>query len=507
METKGYSFPSLLYTEKPVGIDIDGQVFRDLKLAGTPEGEEYDALTEVMSRLPSRSDIEKRRELFDCLRKMRRKAGGDFTKDPFGALGFALWEVKNYDAAFSRRTDGARAVIFACLCGLFCDFCLLAAELKGKGSLLSDFSEFFRSYRNKEGYSEFESEAAKLRRSLPEAFFSVKYRTGGDLSPEEPENEGFVSRITDRLSDEPEEGEELPPEYELIPDERPSDAFAEKLVSLYPEALKEARGFYEKYRDFYDPSIVEYDKEFDFIHCVLKIEEAAEQAGIPLCVPTLTDRRVISAKNAYDVTLLLSKGERDIVPNDIELSEKQPLFFLSGANGGGKTTYLRALGVNVLLALSGAKAAADSFEIGPVDGVFTHFPQFEQHFGAGRFESEKIRAFQTLDKLGKTPLVLLNETFSTTNEQKSRRAIEDYAKSLLSRGALGVYVTHTSDINVPGVGSLVCEIDDNNPGKRTYRIIKADNTRGAHAADLIEKYGLTPASLRKLFSERRSERE
>lgn len=86
-----------------------------------------------------------------------------------------------------------------------------------------------------------------------------------------------------------------------------------------------------------------------------------------------SDGRAIKLTQAYDITLL-EKDEHNIIPNDVELTEKEPLFFLTGANGGGKTTYLRTVGVSVTMFLCGAPAPCAAAEIAPLKCVYTHFP-------------------------------------------------------------------------------------------------------------------------------------
>lgn len=60
------------------------------------------------------------------------------------------------------------------------------------------------------------------------------------------------------------------------------------------------------------------------------------EAGIPLTYPELSDERGIHVTEAYDVSLL-AKNEKHIVPNDIEFTDAEPFYYLTGANGGGKT--------------------------------------------------------------------------------------------------------------------------------------------------------------------------
>ena len=63
----------------------------------------------------------------------------------------------------------------------------------------------------------------------------------------------------------------------------------------------------------------------------------------------------------------------NIVPNDILFNEKT-FFFLTGANGGGKTTYLRSVGIAVILFLSGCPIPCEGAEIYPLDNVYP-FPE------------------------------------------------------------------------------------------------------------------------------------
>ena len=86
-----------------------------------------------------------------------------------------------------------------------------------------------------------------------------------------------------------------------------------------------------------------YRRELMFYLELSELFDKVRSAGIPLVYPAISGDKRIEVKNSYDITLL-AKEERFIVPNDISFSPEEPFYYLTGANGGGKTTYLRAVG-------------------------------------------------------------------------------------------------------------------------------------------------------------------
>ena len=449
MINKSEYFPSLLFTGARRRGDVPAEVFEDLKLNSV-----FGGVTGVMSGLCGRDDVLRRQELFAELRD-----GDPALRETLDRLLQCARRICALDEQFrGGRQDGARAVIFAALCAEYCDFCDTASAARAKGFLLSRFFSAVAAQNGGDGFAEFRGEVGRMSGKYPPQMACVLRTDAGFTSADanKPRTGGFLSRINERFG---RDGERYASEF------CPSDALAERIAELDRDRLRDSLSLLERFGDQYDPSVTECRDELEFICAVLGHEARLEAAGIPLCVPALSDAREITARQAYDFTLL-EKGEKHIVPNDVTLDGDHPLYFLSGANGGGKTTYLRAVGINVLLALSGARAAAASFTVGPVDGIFTHFPRDERFDGEGRFANEKRRAENILYSSGRMPLVLCNETFSTTNEAKSALETEGYAAALKRAGAFGIYVTHTPGLSVAGVGSLVCEVDAGDGNRR-----------------------------------------
>jgi len=477
----GKSFPSLIFTGAPVRGDIDGAVFRDLKMDALFSRE---ALS-VMSGICPESDLPLRREIFESLSESGAYAA-------FRSLSGAFTDAADSDALYrsvSEKYPGYRSFLFAALCRKFVSACKAAAGFSSDARLFARFSERFAELTSSPEFADLAAAAEKCADGsdlrLPFSFVS-----GADtVSFSSGEDPGLWAGIDPAYAPEP---------------SRADPEFADQVVSLDGKLLAAALEFHYAYRKIYETlsdGFYSYSDEFRFIAEVCGLVFEAKEAGLPLCFPELTQSRRISAQNAYDLTLL-AKGEKNIVPNDFRFTAEEPFFFLSGANGGGKTTYLRNVGVNVILALSGAPAAADSMELCRVDGVFTHFPADEDFEGEGRFANEKRRAGEILARCGDQPLALLNETFSTTVEEKSRSETVALTHDLVEKGAFGVYVTHTSGVSADRAGILVCETVPDGGNTRTYRIVRADGGGASRARDVLKKYSLDAESLEKRLSRR-----
>ena len=212
----------------------------------------------------------------------------------------------------------------------------------------------------------------------------------------------------------------------------------------------------------------------------------------------------------YDVALLMKEGTK-IVPNDARFDKKEPFFYLTGANGGGKTTYLRAVGSAVTMFIFGAPVFYRSGRSCLVSSVWTHFPKDERFDGSGRFADEERRVSEILencrvkaDSYGEKDtapsLVLLNETYSTTNEEKAITHTGKLAHALYDGGCFGLYITHQHAIEEKKIPFLGVLVDEDDANRRTYRIERRRLSNRSFAEDILIKYGISESALRRKFS-------
>ena len=272
------------------------------------------------------------------------------------------------------------------------------------------------------------------------------------------------------------------------------------LSKLYPA---ESEGFAAFYRDFstaFDNDVFECIPQLSLVIGIIDLVRRANAAGVPYCFPELSECRQIKLYDVYDVALLLKEGVK-IVPNDASFTADEPFFYLTGANGGGKTTYLRALGNAMLMFGFGAPVFCKGGEACLIDAVLTHFPKDERFEGSGRFADEQKRVDEILsfccngDRRGNS-LVLLNETYSTTNEDKATACTSELASRLHSSGNFGLYITHQHSVDEAVVPFLGVVVDEQDKNRRTYRIEKRRLKNRSFAADILAKYGITEAGLR-----------
>lgn len=131
------------------------------------------------------------------------------------------------------------------------------------------------------------------------------------------------------------------------------------------------------------------------------------------------------------------------VANDVSLDPARALIIVSGPNMAGKSTLLRAIGLNVVLAQCGAPVCCKSFTLSPLAVGASITVQDSLQSGLSRFYAEIQRLKQITDLAAARPtLFLLDELLSGTNSHDRRVGTEALLRSLLARGAIGLITTH-----------------------------------------------------------------
>jgi len=141
------------------------------------------------------------------------------------------------------------------------------------------------------------------------------------------------------------------------------------------------------------------------------------------------------------------------VVNDVTLNRKTRFYIVSGSNMSGKSTLLRAIGLNAVLAFAGAPVYAASLRVSRLS-VFASLSVVDSLLkGTSRFQAEVERLRRTIGAAidGRSVLFLVDEIFGGTNSRDRRIATEAVVRALIERGAIGALSTH--DLSL-------CEIGD-----------------------------------------------
>lgn len=148
-------------------------------------------------------------------------------------------------------------------------------------------------------------------------------------------------------------------------------------------------------------------------------------------------------------------SEASCVTNDVEVGGETRLLVVSGSNMSGKSTLLRAIGLNLVLAWAGAPVRAKRLTAGPFAlGASLRTVDSLQE-GRSRFYAEITRLRQVADLAkGDRPLLfLLDELLSGTNSHDRKIGAEGIVKALLERGAVGLITTH--DLALAQIGATL----------------------------------------------------
>jgi hypothetical protein len=177
-----------------------------------------------------------------------------------------------------------------------------------------------------------------------------------------------------------------------------------------------------------------------YVGCLNLVDRLAGRYPISFPTPNVGARN-FSCRGLCDVGLALTMtGE--VTGNDADAGDA-PLVIVTGANRGGKSTFLRSVGLAQLMLQSGMFVIADAFSAPLCDGLFTHFMREEDAaMTSGKFDDELGRMSEIADQMGRRPILLFNESFAGTNEREGSEVARQIVSALLASGIRVVFVTH-----------------------------------------------------------------
>lgn len=198
-----------------------------------------------------------------------------------------------------------------------------------------------------------------------------------------------------------------------------------------------------------------------------------------------------SVRHLYDVGLAL-RTDRPVVGNDLADDDVR-LVVITGANQGGKSTFLRAIGLAQVMLQCGMFVAADSFRASPRAGVFTHFKREEdatmQH---GKLDEELHRMSDLADHLHPGSILLCNESFASTNEREGSQIADAVVRALVESGVSVVFVTHLYELanrlhHQHPDHALFLRAERHADGHRTFKLLKGTPLPTSYGRDLYNQ--------------------
>ena len=229
-----------------------------------------------------------------------------------------------------------------------------------------------------------------------------------------------------------------------------------------------------------------------YIGC-LNLHERLTRLEEPLSfpVPVAHSKRKHAFTGLYDVCLTLTM-EQPVVGNDGNADGKD-LVIITGANKGGKSTFLRSIGLAQLMMQAGMFVPAQSFCANVCTDLFTHYKRKEDaSMRSGKLDEELSRMSDIVDHITSDSMILLNESFAATNEREGSEIARQIVKALLEKRIEVFFVTHLYefahsfyDRNMESALFLRAERQAN--GRRTFKLIEGEPLQTSYGEDLYNR--------------------
>lgn len=229
-----------------------------------------------------------------------------------------------------------------------------------------------------------------------------------------------------------------------------------------------------------------------YVGC-LNLHDLLADKEEPVCfpVPAPSGVHAVRFRGLYDVSLSL-RLERRVVGNTVDVGGKR-LTIVTGANQGGKSSFLRSVGLAQVMMQCGMFVAAEAFESGLCPSLFTHYKREEDAtMIRGKLDEELSRMSGIIDHLASNSILLFNESFAATNEREGSEIAKQVVCALLEKRIRIFYVTHLYEFargffDQKRSDTLFLRAERNSDGTRPFRLVEGEPLQTAYGEDLFHQ--------------------
>lgn len=231
-------------------------------------------------------------------------------------------------------------------------------------------------------------------------------------------------------------------------------------------------------------------RELAFYIGCLNLHDRLASARVPMSFPRaeIAGTRTLRFSGLCDVSLALSTGQ-SVVGNSIDADGKT-LVIITGANQGGKSSFLRGVGLAQLMMQCGMFVGAESFAGELCAGIFTHYKREEDAtMEKGKLDEELSRISDIVDVVAPNAMLLLNESFAATNEREGSEIARQIVSALREKGVRIFFVTHLYDFahdlfTRETADALFLRAERLTDGTRTFRIVPGAPLETSYGEDV-----------------------
>lgn len=166
---------------------------------------------------------------------------------------------------------------------------------------------------------------------------------------------------------------------------------------------------------------------------------------------------------------------------------------MTGANQGGKSTFLRSVGLAQLMMQSGMFVGAKNFESALCPALFTHYKREEDAtMKSGKLDEEVARMSAIVDHIVPNTIVLFNESFAATNEREGSEVARQIVSALLEKQVRVFFVTHLYEFargffERKSDGAMFLRAERKEDGSRTFRLLEGHPSDTSYGEDLFQQ--------------------
>jgi hypothetical protein len=230
--------------------------------------------------------------------------------------------------------------------------------------------------------------------------------------------------------------------------------------------------------------------ELAFYLGCMSLHARLSELKLALCFPEPlpAGARALRFDELRDPGIALHSG-RLPVGNTVD-ADGRSLAIVTGPNQGGKSSFLRSLGVAQLMMECGMFVAAQSYHGELSMGLFTHYKREEDaSMKSGKFDEEMARMSEIVDRLGPNALMLFNESFAATNEREGSEIARQIVDALLEKRIKVLFVTHQYDFAhgcfERNAGEAIFLRAERKPdGSRSFKVVEGEPLETSYGEDV-----------------------
>lgn len=229
-----------------------------------------------------------------------------------------------------------------------------------------------------------------------------------------------------------------------------------------------------------------------YVGC-MNLHDRLAICGEPGCFPEPFPENELKRRfrELYDVCLSLQMGHR-VVGNDVDANDKH-LTIITGANQGGKSSFLRSIGLAQLMMQCGMFVCAKTFEAELCPAIYTHYKREEDAtLKSGRLDEELARLSSIADHIRPNSLLLLNESFAATNEREGSEIATQIIAAMAEKRVKVFFVTHLYEFarklfDRRLQGALFLRAERLADGTRTFKLAPGEPLETSYGEDLYRE--------------------